>query len=436
MHTNASDNQAVHEPHNLPDAARRVGPQFMSSPCDTLEMISVPMNGNLELNPLAASAIEATQQALAPRMPYRAAIEARTRQARVAASPPGTKPGRQPGGHELDTGIVEWMLRGARAHGRDIEAILRRAGLEQGPDGAPDGPISTQRYTALVRTLTRVMRDEMWGLCDEPVLPGTFASACQAAIHCTNLKDATLMALSHYRHRLGGLAPRLQVDDGLAHVRFQRAAGSDDRLADVAQIVFALTAMRFAGWLVGRRIPLHDLSFKGATSSLGTQAPCLIDVPCRYREAYDGFSFDARWLQLPIMRTAGELRQFLLRSPDGWLLPCGRQHGGAKISDRVRTFLHKRLSCHAPSMEEVARALNLSPTSLSRRLQVEGIGFQDVKDGLRRDVSIQYLRSSRLSLDEIAYRVGFSEPATFCRAFKKWTGATPTSFRLPLTEGA
>ena len=82
---------------------------------------------------------------------------------------------------------------------------------------------------------------------------------------------------------------------------------------------------------------------------------------------------------------------------------------------------------------EVASALGLSRQTLYRRLKTEGITFEALLDDLRRRLALQLLRDQGLSVKETAYRLGFSDPAAFSRAFKRWTGQSPTEMRNPKT---
>jgi AraC-like DNA-binding protein len=82
-----------------------------------------------------------------------------------------------------------------------------------------------------------------------------------------------------------------------------------------------------------------------------------------------------------------------------------------------------------PGMEQVAERLHVSSRTLRRKLQHEETTFQRITDGVRHDLARRYLESSRLSLDEIAHLVGFTETTNFRRAFKRWQGVPPARYR-------
>jgi AraC-like DNA-binding protein len=80
-------------------------------------------------------------------------------------------------------------------------------------------------------------------------------------------------------------------------------------------------------------------------------------------------------------------------------------------------------------MDAVARTLGVSRPTLLRRLKAEGVTFAEVLDQLRCRLALSYLGARKVSVNETAYLVGFSEPAAFSRAFKRWTGASPKAMR-------
>ena len=99
----------------------------------------------------------------------------------------------------------------------------------------------------------------------------------------------------------------------------------------------------------------------------------------------------------------------------------------------VRTRLTKLLAARLTSgdlrVESAARELGTTPRTLQRRLAESGTTYQDVLEELRREAAAGYIRQSDLSAGQIGYLLGYSEPAAFHRAFKRWYGVTPAEFR-------
>ncbi len=97
------------------------------------------------------------------------------------------------------------------------------------------------------------------------------------------------------------------------------------------------------------------------------------------------------------------------------------------IADELR---HGRL----PSLSGAARSLGTSTRTLQRALQAADLSYDALLDETRQQLSIEYLGDARLTIGEVAVVLGYSEPATFYRAFKRWTGATPGAYRARLTD--
>jgi AraC-like DNA-binding protein len=88
-----------------------------------------------------------------------------------------------------------------------------------------------------------------------------------------------------------------------------------------------------------------------------------------------------------------------------------------------------------PTRERVARRLKISARTLQRRLNDWGVTFEELVDEYRRDRAHTLLRRRDHSILEIAYSLGYSDPAHFTRAFKRWTGISPRSYRTALLAG-
>jgi AraC-like DNA-binding protein len=96
---------------------------------------------------------------------------------------------------------------------------------------------------------------------------------------------------------------------------------------------------------------------------------------------------------------------------------------------RVERLLMPILHTGDAGMDRVALTMGVGRRTLQRRLAAEGVTFEAVFDDLRRQLALSYLADRKVSANETAYLVGFSEPAAFTRAFRRWTGTTPSAFR-------
>ncbi|WP_420434703.1 AraC family transcriptional regulator ligand-binding domain-containing protein [Hyphobacterium sp.] len=96
----------------------------------------------------------------------------------------------------------------------------------------------------------------------------------------------------------------------------------------------------------------------------------------------------------------------------------------------VRRVVTNELSEGVPTLSGVASKLGIGSRTLQRRLSDQGISFQTVVDMARKDLARRLLRETTYSLAEIAFLTGFAEQSAFTRAFKRWAGQTPRSYRL------
>jgi AraC-like DNA-binding protein len=103
---------------------------------------------------------------------------------------------------------------------------------------------------------------------------------------------------------------------------------------------------------------------------------------------------------------------------------------GARCFKReVEDAIEPLLGTGEVSIERIARSLGMSRQTLYRRLKKEGTGFEEILEAKRRQLAIRYLGVDRLHVKAVSYRLGFSDPAAFSRAFKRWTGFSPSEFQ-------
>ncbi|MCU0804933.1 MAG: AraC family transcriptional regulator [Burkholderiales bacterium] len=104
------------------------------------------------------------------------------------------------------------------------------------------------------------------------------------------------------------------------------------------------------------------------------------------------------------------------------------------IRTRVKRELLGVLPSGAPSQMRIARSVGLSSRTLHRRLAESETSFAALLDETRRDLALEYLRRSDYAVGEVAYMLGFAETSSFNRAFKRWTGLSPSDYRRAPAE--
>jgi len=136
--------------------------------------------------------------------------------------------------------------------------------------------------------------------------------------------------------------------------------------------------------------------------------------------------FSEDYLDLPLVQNQLSLSRFLQDSLAQ--LIDGNIHN-VGLPAQIRAIISREYGTNFPDFSEICDQLNMTPQTLRRRLKEANTSYQEIKDSIRKDASVHYLSKPELSIDEIALLMGFSEASSFHRAFKKWTGKTPSAYR-------
>jgi AraC-like DNA-binding protein len=97
---------------------------------------------------------------------------------------------------------------------------------------------------------------------------------------------------------------------------------------------------------------------------------------------------------------------------------------------RCKAALLEHMVSGEISEEDTAKRLHMSARTLQRKLAQAGTTYVQLVDDTRRDIALRYINDSRLSITDITFLLGFSYPSAFTRAYKRWTGKTPTESRV------
>lgn len=152
----------------------------------------------------------------------------------------------------------------------------------------------------------------------------------------------------------------------------------------------------------------------------------ILGCPVHSGAAWNGWALSRETWELPLHRRDPVLGGLLQRQADDVM---GRLPAMDGIALEVRRALATRVGRGDTRIQSIARMLATSARSLQRRLAAAGFSYQQLLDLARRDAADRYLSDSPLSIGEVAYLLGYSEPAAFNRAFRRWHHETPQAFR-------
>ncbi|MBP6053289.1 MAG: AraC family transcriptional regulator [Pseudomonadales bacterium] len=343
---------------------------------------------------------------------------------------------------QIPTQFACSLLRMLSDHGLDVAEACASAGLDFDPldPGAPGyrSEIPIIAYSRLYRGVMTALQDETFGLRrDVGMNPGAFRMMCYCVLGCPNLGRAIRRLCEFHRvffdHKL---VMRLhRQDDG---ARFEVLVAPEAQLDGPQEPGAMMSAVqsacclsmwhRFFGWLIGRPLPLANVSLCGTAPGSRLRYQQLFNCDLGFGAAVPGFSFPSEYLAYPLVHNEDSLLDFLRTAPYQ-LLIMPADPGKLSLVDQVRSLIGHDFSRGFPSFERITDLLHMSAPTLRRRLKREGTTFQELKDNCRRDASIAYLNRPELSINDVAILMGFTDPSAFYRSFKKWTGLTPGEFR-------
>jgi AraC-like DNA-binding protein len=307
--------------------------------------------------------------------------------------------------------------------------MLARARIRPADLASRGARVPLENYAALYNEIVRALGDEGFALFSRPLPTGTFEFLCRAMMGSRTLGEA----LDRGSRFLGIVLPDLAVtvarrgavaDLEIAERRRLRANSADPRRVFAFEWLLRLIH-GLACWLAGRGLALDKVRFPYPRPAHASDYALVYTEHSTFGARTLVATIEAALLDLPVRRDEADLALFLEGAPGKITMLYRRDREMART---VRELLARDLA-RAPSLDEAARVLGLSPRTLHRRLHDEGSSFRAIKDALRRDAALARLEKTRDSVARIAADLGYSEPSAFFRAFHGWTGRAPSEHR-------
>ena len=148
--------------------------------------------------------------------------------------------------------------------------------------------------------------------------------------------------------------------------------------------------------------------------------------PLRFGEHTSRLVFAERDVRLPIQHGDETLAEYLSEYAEQVLRSLVTGHS---VSERVRSAIWNTLSDGRPTLPRIASELETPPRTLQRRLAEEGTSLHREVEEIRKGMAMALIKDRTVSIDEVAFLLGYPEPSTLFRSFKRWTGMTPQQYR-------
>jgi AraC-like DNA-binding protein len=219
----------------------------------------------------------------------------------------------------------------------------------------------------------------------------------------------------------------MQRDAGRIELVYRPAGAVPHRTMRVLEEAVVVTNHVAFRSLLHGRLPPYDVSLSIARPAHAQRYRELSPARVHFGDTVPGvrISLDAALLDTPLamanpraMRAAEQRCKAMLH----------QVQARRRWSEWCRTMLRESEDAR-PTLEQLASFVNISPRTLARYLGAEGAGFRDLSLQVRTERARRLLLEGHLSVTQIAYRLGYTDVASFVRSFRKQTGRTPGSLR-------
>lgn len=334
-------------------------------------------------------------------------------------------------GDRVSNAYIKGFLIGAKQAGHDPLELLEQADIPRTAYTNRRASINGEQFQRLMTVVRETMNDQYLGFLR---IPGKLAMDMHAG--CTAVQSETLgQGLRQVTEFINAVRHDelrdFTIDDDsgastLSYTFTDFNKGDDPHLLYVFRMYWDY---RFYSWLVGQQIKLTEVCFSASESEFAFDYARCFGCEVLFDQPKNSVSFDHDHLVLPIVRSQLALMDGdnMENFPDWFVVPGNDQSIASQVEQILLELRDDGM--FSPSIDFVAEIMMMGRRTLSRKLAKERTSFQKIKTKIRRDLAKKYLLTSDISIAGISSKVGFAEPCDFTRAFIRWEGLTPTSYR-------
>ncbi len=311
------------------------------------------------------------------------------------------------------------------AYGLDAAHFLHEVGINAGLPADPNARIPIRMIDALLAKATSRIADEAWGLKAAHCWhPGNLGVLGHALLASSTLRTA-LTRVSRYWRILGERAT-VQVEDTERGFRFTYGqSAADPVVAMVLPDCVLSIALDICRTNAGEMI--RPLRVTLCRKPPADPEPWIRFFGCavEFGAAENGFTLAVGDADRPLPAANRPLAGIF----DNLLTEQLAKLSTDDVVSRAKAVFIEQLTSGEPSGADIARRLNMSRRTLQRKLAEAETSYQQLVDDTRRELALRYIDDRKMSVTDITFLLGFSGQSAFARAFKRWSGFSPSDYR-------
>lgn len=329
----------------------------------------------------------------------------------------------------VGAGFVRGLLDFAVRRGADRATLAARAGLDLRILADEDARLPFQAYVDLMREAKALTGDPALALrygADVDVsdisIVGLIGQASANALEAFVQLNRYVPLIVETENEGGGDRFRMAMDArGLWIVDARLHANDFPELTESALAHIVCAPRR-----LGHALAVKALHVTHPDPGYRVVYEAVFGCPVTFEADRNAFLIDPSWPDARVQHLPRYAFDVLSGHAESLLAGLASQ---ATVRGAVEKHLAEMLHTGEASVDAVAARMAVSRQTLYRKLKAEGVTFEQVLDALREKLALRYLKGRKVSVNETAYLVGFSDPAAFSRAFKRWTGMSPRDAR-------
>lgn len=318
--------------------------------------------------------------------------------------------------------IARNVLAALDAAGGDSASLARDLAIPLPVDA--DARLPSGVIAELWRRAPILAGDDLFGLhAAERMRHGQWGIVEYWIASSPTVREALDRLVRYYRVLTEMMRMSIEVRGARASITWQSVGPTDLRHSDeYLAAILTLTMRR----LVGEDCAPLEIAFVHEPSARATELSRVLGGPVRFGAPAMRVDVDAALLGRALSTTDDELARALRPVVDAALAKLPPEDD---IVAQARREIVETLRCGTPEMRTLARRLRTSSRTLQRVLAMNGTSYKLLLDEVRRELALGYLADGTMTLPEVALMLGFSQQSAFTRAFRRWTGSTPTAYR-------